>query len=158
MVGVDLFYFHCPEARNLQNIDIFDMLCLDPYEEYTESMLKSRLRKLSIIFHPDKQQFLTWEPPKWINQQLLNACKEFIWPNKTFLSSRWQHIVKKGRVGWKSSWDMLQEQQNDRNKLIPSYTARFGAVHNPKPTAWSSTQETTQQIIPKKRSWKQSQH
>jgi hypothetical protein len=112
----------------LETVDVFDLLCLDPFEHYDKKTILNRVKRISLAIHPDKLG--TWQPPASINQQSLNTVWGWLCngdKSKGIDDKRLHDMFKRGKSGWKSSWNYLQPAEK-RNTPISSYLQRFAIL------------------------------
>ena len=128
MVGIYMSLFSDVNSE-LEHMDIFNILCLDPYETYNESMVKARIKRVALTLHPDKLNLVAcvWQPPKGVSMTHVNILREFLFQGSQFLAERWAHIASCGKAGWRSTWDFARDVA-DRSRPIQSYTNRFQPI------------------------------
>ncbi len=101
MVGIDATCFF--GFGLLASEDIFNVLALDPYEEYTRDMLKERIQRISTVLHSDQLNRTEWTPSAGINQVKVNLIKDFLFNENKFQPAQWDHITFRRREGWTST-------------------------------------------------------
>src|SRR5947207_15946132 len=78
MVGIDYSLFI--GFSLLEPVDIFNILGLNPYEDYHGHMIKERYEKVSRVLHLDRRNNSSRTPPEGLNQKTLNMIIDFLFP------------------------------------------------------------------------------
>ncbi|KAI9864840.1 MAG: hypothetical protein M1813_002610 [Trichoglossum hirsutum] len=117
MVGVNF--------RHLEDVDIFNLLGLDPFEAKTRGLDPKSLRnaylRVMLVAHQDRTG-------RKYEAQQLNVLKEFLcgfdWRDSR-LPDRIHELIREGIHGWKSTWNpWLHPNHSGFHKPIPTYQRR----------------------------------
>lgn len=113
---------------DLETIDIFNYLGLNPWEDYTKAQVVTASRRFFLRFHPDKLKKEDIPAHANLDQIYIGPITEVI---RSF-DTTWQGIASRGRSGWRSTWNpSLPPSDAGFWQPIPAYIERASRQQRP---------------------------
>jgi hypothetical protein len=126
-------YFRNKYLKNMKDINIFNLLCLNPHAEHSHEQVHTAIHSVSLVMHLDKHYITSPQAVSaFVDQTILNDLLTMV-NNKQAFKILWLHIAQHGKEKWNSTWNAHAKNNSNFLHPIPAYFTHQRAS-NPAPT------------------------